>query len=106
MPWYAIRSVYHFGVKSDVNVFEERVVTFEAASWSEAHQKGALESVEYARQNDVTAHPEQSGYEQDGAALIDGYEVWSELFESSLSLEDFYARRYADYEYTPEDPAA
>ena len=31
MAWYAIRSVYLFGVKEDgTNVFEERVVAFEA----------------------------------------------------------------------------
>jgi hypothetical protein len=107
MPWYAIRTVYHFGTKSDgTNVFEERVVVFEAQSWSEAHSRAGVESEQYAKRNNVIAHPEQSGYEQDGAPLIDEYEVWSELFEARTSLEEFYAKRYGQFEYTPEDPAA
>ena len=105
MAWYAIRRVYHFGTKGDgTNVFEERVVCFEANSWADAHAKSNVESEEYARNRQMEIHPEHSGYEQDGAALIDGYEVWSELFESKDSLTDFYARRYAAYEYHPELP--
>ena len=32
----------------------------------------------------------------------DGAEVWSEMFESRLSLFDFYARRYTEYDYHPD----
>jgi hypothetical protein len=103
MPWYAIRTVYHFGTKNDgTNVFEERVVCFEAASWAEAHAKADTESDKYAKAHEMEAHPEQSGYEQDGEPLIDGYEIWSELFESRDTLEEFYAKRYAAYEYHPD----
>ena len=42
-------------------------------------------------------------YEQDGDALIDGYEVWSELFESAESLEEFHQSRYGKYEYHPDE---
>lgn len=106
MTWFAIRTVYHFGVKSDgMNVFEERVVCFSAQSSEEAHSKASAESDRYAVQNNVVAHPEQSGYRQDGAALVDGYEVWSELFESRDALDEFYANRYGNYEYHPEPPA-
>ena len=67
MPWYAIRTVYHFGVKLDgKNVFEERVVCFEAESWREAHLRAEAESERYEKANNVIAHSEQSGYEQDG----------------------------------------
>lgn len=105
MPWYAIRTIYLFGSKSDgSNVFEERVVAVEAATRDEAHEKGRLEAEQYARDNDVVPHPEQSGYEQDGEALIDNYELWSELFEAKLSLEEFYDQRYSAYEYSPEEP--
>lgn len=107
MPWYAIRTVYHFGTKPDgTNVFEERVVVFEATSWPEAHQRAEVESEQYATANGFTAHPEQSGYEQDGEPLIDGYEVWSELFQDQASLEEVYARRYGRYEYTSDEPDA
>jgi hypothetical protein len=107
MPWYAIRTVYLFGQKPDgvTNVFEERVVAFEAASWDEANAKGDAESTAYAEVNGFEAHPEQSGYEQDGAALVDGYEVWSELFEAPLGLDEFYARRYEAYAFEPEEDA-
>jgi len=107
MPWFAIRSVYHFGAKADgTNVFEERVVCFEAADSEEAHRKADAESDAYAEQNNFAVYPEQSGYKQDGSPLVDGYEIWSELFESRESLEQFYANRYAKYLYTPDPPEA
>jgi len=103
MPWYAIRTVYQFGVKADgKNVFEERIVSLQASDWDEAHAKAKAESRAYENDADVTAHPQRDGYEQDGESLIDGYEIWSELFESSLSLEDFFADRYSKHEYHPE----
>lgn len=104
MAWYAIRTVYLFGQKPDgTNVFEERVVAFEAASWDEANAKGDAESTAYAEANGFESHPEQSGYEQDGSALIDGYEVWSELFEAKVDLESFYRQRYEAYAFEPEE---
>jgi len=103
MSWYAIRTVYLFGSKSDgVNVFEERVVCFYAQSSEEAHERAEVEANEYARENGFEAHPEQSGYRQDGTALADGYELWSELFEAKTSLEDFYEARYAKFLYSPD----
>ena len=107
MPWYAIRTVYHFGVKLDgTNVFEERVVCFEAESWREAHLRAEAESERYEKANNVVAHSEQNGYEQDGISLVDEYEIWSELFESRASLEEFYSDRYGKYEYHPDPPDA
>ena len=103
MSWYAIRSVYHFGAKADsTNIFEERIVSFQAESWAEAHAKAEAESETYARENGFESHPEQEGYEQDGELQIDGYEIWSQLFESRLSLVDFFAERYSRYDYSPE----
>jgi hypothetical protein len=102
MPWFAIRSVYLFGEKFDgTNVFEERIVCFEAASAHEAHVKAKSESEQYAADNGCEVFPEQEGYEQDGDALIDGYEVWSVLLEARQSLADFYAERYERYTYSP-----
>ena len=103
MPWYAIRSVYHFGTKSDgTYIFEERIVSFEAESWAEAHAKGELESNKYATDHNFVLHPEHEGYEQDGEKQIDGYEIWSQLFESRLPLAEFFAERYTRYNYAPE----
>lgn len=103
MPWYSIRSVYHFGVKSDgKNVFEERAVCFFAETNKEAHELAKVESENYAEINEFIAHDEQLGYRLDPADLPQGHEVWSELFESNESLDEFYANRYGKYTYSPE----
>lgn len=105
MPWYAIRTVYLFGTKKDgTNVFEERIVCFDAETWPDAHARAEAEAEEYARKNGFCAHPEQYGYQQDGAALVVQYEIWSELFEANTSLESFYEARYQNFLYTPDDP--
>jgi len=103
MPWFAIRTVYHFGVKGDgMNVFEERIVGFEAGSPEQALTKAVEESDCYAADNKLVAHPRRVAYEQDGDPLIDGYELWSELFESPLMLEAFVRLRYDAFEFHPE----
>lgn len=103
MPWFAVRSVYLFGRKSDgVNIFEERIVCFEAQAAEVALEKGVAESKQYAADNELVAFPERDAYGQDGEPLIEGYELWSVLFESRDSLEDFYAARYTKYDYHPE----
>lgn len=105
MPWYAIRTVYLFGTKGDgTNVFEERVVCFDAQTWAEAHARAETEAEEYARENGFRAHPEQYGYLQDGVALVDQYELWSELFQANTCLESFYEARYKNFLYTPDEP--
>jgi hypothetical protein len=44
-------------------------------------------------------------YQQDGDALINGYELYSQLFQSKESLQQFYQSRYGQYRYVPEDSA-
>jgi hypothetical protein len=103
MGWYAVRTVYHFARKADGrNIFEERIVSFSAASFEAALDKGVEESRRYLATGGLAAHPDREVYEQDGETLIDGYELWSVLLESSESLEEFYANRYERYEYMPE----
>ena len=104
MAWYAIRTVYLFGQKADgTNVFEERVVCFAAGDWDEANAKGDAESNAYAEANGFEAHPEQAGYELDGAAHVDGHEVWSEMFEARLDLQAFYQQRYEAFAFAPDE---
>ena len=104
MSWYAARTVYLFGIKENgKNIFEERIVCFESTDFSGAHLKAERESEEYMRDNDFQAHPEQYVYLQDGEKLIDGYELWSELYESDKSLEIFYHDRYEKYLYDGEN---
>ncbi|MCC7420092.1 MAG: hypothetical protein IT428_07430 [Planctomycetaceae bacterium] len=103
MAWFGVRSVYHFGRKVDgTNLFEERIVCFEAGSAEAALEKAAVESRRYVSDSDRSVHPEWEAYEQDGEPLIDGYEVFSQVFESRQSLADFYASRYSAYEYHPD----
>ncbi len=103
MAWFAVRSVLLFGKKRDgSNVFEERVVCFRAEDVPEAHDKARIEAEEYAEQNDCELHEEQVGYAQDGDDLIDGYELWSRLYESPLSLAAFYRAKYEIFRYRPE----
>ena len=86
MTWYAIRTVYCWGQKSDAkNVFEERVVAFSGTSYEEALNKAKQEATAYSSERrDIRyqIHPDQSGYELDEANWVDGLEVWSEMFES------------------------
>ncbi|MDG9671417.1 DUF4288 domain-containing protein [Hahella sp. CR1] len=104
MNWYAVRNIYHFGVKkSGANVFEERIVCIYAKDFEEAHKKGKEESEAYALENEFEAHNEQHAYKQDGKKLIDGYELWSELYESDLSLDEFYKEHYLKYMYAPDE---
>ena len=67
-----------------------------------AFEKAELEAERYAKENGFTAHDSQEAYEQDGQDLIDGHEVWSQLFEARLSLNNFYTERRERYEYSPE----
>ena len=105
MNWYAVRTIYLFGVKADgTNVFEERIVGFSAGSSADALSKAALESATYAARNGFIAHGEQVSYQQDGAPLVDGYELWSELFEARGTLDEFYSQRYGKFLYEAELP--
>jgi hypothetical protein len=103
MPWFGVRSVYLFGRKADgTNIFEERVVCFEASNSAEALERAADESERYAGDSGFEVFPEWRSYEQDGDALIDGYEVWSALFEARMTLEEFHAARYARFDHRPD----
>ncbi|MFZ6798436.1 DUF4288 domain-containing protein [Undibacterium sp. Di24W] len=104
MDWYGIRNIYLFKVKADgTNVFEERIVCIQAETEQEAHQKGLRESEEYSDANGFESGSQQDAYRQDGDPLIDGYEVYSQLFESPESLEEFYENRYNRYKYYPDE---
>ena len=99
MGWYASRNIYLFSTKENGNnVFEERIVCFEANDVNVANVKAANE---YAISNGFEVHNEQLTYRQDGESLIDGYELWSELYESEKSLNEFYEDHYRKYLYNP-----
>jgi hypothetical protein len=103
MTWFAVRTIYLFGTTEDnQNVYEERIVSIEANNFEEAHSKGREEAEEYCDGNGFDMHPEQLVYKQDGSSLIDNYELWSNLYQSSLNISDFYQEHYEKYLYTPE----
>lgn len=101
--WFAIRQLFHFAITDDGrNVFEERVVCF-AGTEEEAYAKAEKEAGEYADFHGFVVHSRMEGYRQDDEPLVDGYEVWSMLYESPLSLDEFYAEHYGKVEYRPRD---
>jgi hypothetical protein len=103
MPWFAMRTVYHFGCKSDgTNFFEERVVAIEAPNASMAREKAEVESHEYAKATKIVAYPDWHGYELDPAPLTDGQELWSAMFQADATLKEFYEARYVAYDYEPD----
>ena len=103
LRWFGIRAIYHFGKKKDgTNIFEERVVSILANTPEEALTKAEHEADEYAASVKIERYPWLEAYEQDGDPLIDGYEVWSELYESSEDLCSFVESRYRKYEYHPD----
>ncbi len=85
-----------------MNLFEERIVCIVATSQDEAFERAWKEAEEYASFHKLEIYPEQNAYLQEGDPLIDGYELWSVVYESPLSLEDFYEKRYHQYEYHPD----
>ena len=105
IEWYGVRSVYHFGKKKNgTNLFEERICLFSGKDSADALEKAYREAVIYAKDGDMKRFPELVSYLQDGEILIDGYEVFSEIFEYNGNLETFYYERYTKYDYTPDDP--
>ena len=103
--WFGIRTVFLFGQKEDgTNLFEERIVVFSASTEEEAFAKAEREADHYATAGSrkLEWHPTMEAYYQDGDCLIDGYEVWSEVYESSEDLESFFKSRYEKYNYHPD----
>lgn len=104
--WFGVRSLCLFGRKKDgTNVFEERVLVFSGADSKEALAKASAELDQYVNKVCQTgvAHREIIGYEQDGDPLIDGYEVWSDLYESGHDIDTFWESRYGKYKYHPDE---
>ena len=106
MEWFAVRSIFLFGKKRDgKNIIEERITVFEAEDPDAAFEKAAQEAEEYAKneeREDFEIFAEMELYRQDGDPLIDGYEVWSQLFETHEDMATFFKNRYDKYEYTPD----
>lgn len=101
--WYGVRSVFLLSQKKDgTNVFEERVVVFTGVSVDRAFAKAQKEADRYAKALNVKRHPHMEAYIQDGDPLIDGYEVWSVLYESPAGLGAFYKERYDRCRHRPE----
>ena len=101
--WYGIRILFLFGRKKDgTNVFEERVVVFSGTTVAQAFAKAQKEAVNYAKVLNLKMHPCLEAYLQDGDSFIDGYEVWSVLYESREKLNTFAKTRYDRYKYHPD----
>jgi hypothetical protein len=91
VEWFAVRSIFRFGEKSDgKTIYEERIVGFSGANAHVALAKAEAESELYAKESGFQLVGDLMAYEQDGEPLIDGYELFSQLFESDDSPEDFF----------------
>lgn len=98
--WFGIRTIFLFGKKKDgTNIFEERIVVFSGNSEEEAFAKAEAEADRYAQNLKMERHPRQDAYSQDDEPLIDGYEVWSMLYESTEDIHSFVKSKYERYEY-------
>jgi len=98
--WFGVRSVFFWGTRADgINIFEERICVFSGNSFEVAFKKAELEADIYAEYIGAICHSDQEAFEQNGDALIDGYEVWSQLLEFNGDLEAFFQSRYAKYDY-------
>lgn len=103
MDWFGIRTIYHSGRKVDgTNLFEERICVFSGKDWDEAFEKAAREADAYASDLKLSWHTLQEAYQQDGESLIDGYEVFSQMFEFKGDLDQFFQERYGRFEYKPD----
>jgi len=104
LDWFGIRTVYHFGQKKDgTNLFEERVCVFSGVDSDEAFAKAQVEAEEYTTGLGMEWHPLQECYLLDGDSLIDGYEVFSQVFEYDGSLDSFVTERYERFRYSPDE---
>ena len=109
MSWYGIRTIYHFGKKKDGrNLFEERVTIFSGKTSDEAFAKAHAEAETYAKQLKLDWHPVQESYLLDDfldgpAPKIEGYDVWSQVFEFDGDLRSFMQARYERYFYHPNE---
>ena len=105
MSWYAIRTLYHLGTKRNGKyVYEERIVSFCGENFDEAFKKATIESFEYCSclGNDrQSPYSIKVAYEVDEYTLYDGYELWSNLYESYLNIRQFYKEKYSKYKYIP-----
>ena len=105
--WFGVRSLCLFGKKKDgVNVYEERILVFSGcdAEGKEALEKAGDEVEQYATEICKTSvfHPRLDAYLQDGDPLIEGYEVWSQLYESVLDIDAFWEARHGEYTFRPD----
>ncbi|NBV23549.1 MAG: hypothetical protein EBS05_16720 [Proteobacteria bacterium] len=104
LQWFGVRSLFFWGTRGDgMNIFEERICVFSGESFDEAFAKAEKEADVYADSIGALCHSWQEAYYQDGDALIDGYEVWSQLFEAKADLETFFQMRYAQFDYHRDD---
>lgn len=114
--WYGIRTIYHFGKKkAGTNLFEERVCVFSGKTWDEAFAKAQAEAGTYSKGLGESQplklewHPVQESYllddflDEPPPAIVEAYEVWSQVFEFDGDLAAFVEARYARFHYRPDE---
>lgn len=104
MPWFSIRAVYMHERRSDgTGMFEERMLLFRASDAKHACALAENESRHYLQLNPTFQRVGEwiaFAVRLDGEEL-NGSEIWSGLSSSDMAPEEYYKRRYTDFELEP-----
>ena len=105
MPWFSIRAVYMHERQSDgTGIFEERILLFRASDAERACALAENESRRYLQLNRTFQRVGEwiaFAIRPDGEEL-NGSEIWSGLSSSDMTPEEYYKRRYIDFEFQPD----
>ena len=102
MPWFSIRAVYMHERQSDgTGIFEERILLFRASDTERACALAENESRRYLQLNPTFQRVGEwivFAIRLDGEEL-NGSEIWSGLSSSDMGQQEYYKRRYTDFEF-------
>jgi hypothetical protein len=106
MPWFSIRAVYIHGRDSDGSgIFAERILLFCAPDVERAFELAESESRIYLQFNPAFQRVGEwiaFSIRADGEQL-NGAEIWSALSSSDMEPDQYYERRYTQFELQPEE---
>jgi hypothetical protein len=105
MPWFSVRAVYmHERQRDGAGIFEERILLFRASDAEQACALAENESQRYLRLNPTFQRVGEwiaFAIHLDGEEL-NGSEIWSGLSSSGMAPEEYYKRRYTEFEFQPD----
>ena len=106
MPWFSIRAVYmHERDRDGTGIFEERLLLFRAPDDKRAFELAENESKHYLALNPTFQRVGEwiAFAIREGTEELDGSEIWSGLSRSDMAPDEYYHRRYAEFELQPDE---